>query len=404
MKWLDTLRLAVAEIRRNLLRSVLTVTGVWIGVAAVIVLVTLGNGATIRVTGDVANLGSNLLTVRPGQDQRRPGGVSVAATSFDAADVTAVEKVLGDSAAVCPMSSRPAQAIFRGRNHSTTVTGTEARFHDVRSWPIADGRTFDPSEQRSGAAVCVLGETARRELFGGQRAVGESLRLGRAAFRVVGVLEAKGQLTFGQDQDDLILIPLRTFHRRFAGDRDVAMMFVSVREGDSTERAQARIEEVLRSRRVTSPGDEDDFSVLDMKEIMSTVEVITGVMTALLGSVAAVSLLVGGIGIMNILLVSVTERTREIGLRLAVGATEKEILTQFLLEAITLCVFGGIVGAILGLAGGAVGARALEVPFVVEPQIVALAMVFAILVGAVFGFMPARRAARLDPIRALRHE
>jgi putative ABC transport system permease protein len=404
VSWLETLRLAFLEIRRNLLRSTLTVTGVWIGVAAVIVLVTLGRGATIRVTGDVANLGSNLLTVRPGQDQRRPGGVSTAAMAFDAADVTAVEDTLADSASVCPISSRPAQAIYRGRNHSTSVTGTEAGFHDVRSWPIAVGRSFNPSEERSGAAVCVLGETVRRELFGGQPAVGESLRLGRKAFRVIGVLEAKGQLTFGQDQDDLILVPLRAFHRRFAGDREIATMFVSVRDGYSTERAQARIEEVLRSRRVSNPEDEDDFSVLDMKEIMSTVEVITGVMTALLGSVAAVSLLVGGIGIMNILLVSVTERTREIGLRLAVGATEKEILTQFLLEAITLCVFGGIVGAVLGLAGAAVGARYLDVPFVVEPHLVVLAMLFAVVVGAVFGFMPARRAARLDPIHALRHE
>ena len=403
MNWFDSLRVAVVEIRRNLLRSALTITGVWIGVAAVIVLVTLGRGATARVTSDVASLGSNLLTVRPGQQQRGPGGVSTQAPAFESEDVTAIQGALEGIAEVCPAASTIAQAIANGRNHSTTVTGTQARFHEVRDWALATGRAFFASEERAGAAVCVLGNSVRQELFEGQNPVGQSIRLGRISLQVIGVLEAKGQLTFGQDPDDVVLVPLRTFQRRLAGTRDIGTIYLSVADELQIRAAQERTEDVLRTRRSSNSLEQDDFSVMDMREVMSTVEVVTGVMTALLGSVAAVSLLVGGIGIMNILLVSVTERTREIGLRLAVGATEGEILMQFLLESVALCVFGGVVGGVIGLLGAAVGANALGLPLIVEARLVFAAMIFALVVGAVFGYMPARRAARLDPIDALRH-
>lgn len=400
----ETVLLAQREIRRNVLRSSLTILGIVIGVAAVITMVTLGGGVTAQVTSDIAKLGSNLLQVRPGQGFRGPGGIRSGATNFKIADAQAIEEEVSGIAAVAPSASRGTQAVYGNVNWSTTVTGSTNDFLTTRDWRIEYGREFTDGEMRAGKAVCILGSTVKKELFGAQNPLDTSIRLQKLSCQVIGVLESKGQSSFGTDQDDFVLIPIRTFHRRIAGNIDVTAIFVSARDGVSTEKVQKDLEELMRERRNIALGKEDDFNVRDMKEIMSTLTGTTRVLTALLGAVAAVSLLVGGIGIMNIMLVSVTERTREIGIRLAIGAREKEVLTQFLVEAVVLSCFGGVVGIFLGLGAAALASDALNVPFVWNPGIVVLSFLFSGAVGIVFGYFPALKAARMDPIEALRHE
>jgi putative ABC transport system permease protein len=403
--FLETLLLAIREIRRNVLRSALTILGVVIGVAAVITMVTVGNGATARVTADIASLGSNLLMVRPGQRRHGPGGTSAAADPLRQQDVDDITTQISGLAAVVPAVSRGVQAVFADQNWSTSVTGSDNGFFVARNWSLAGGRTFSEGDLRAGNAVCILGDTVRRKLFGAQEALGASIRLEMLSCRVIGVLASKGQSSFGTDQDDFVLVPLRTFQRRISGDVDsIGMIFVSAQADVSTSKVQRDIEALLRQRRHIASGKDDDFWVMDMKEIASTVSGATRVLTGLLGAVAAVSLLVGGIGIMNIMLVSVTERTREIGTRLAIGAMARDVLLQFLVEAVALSSFGGLVGIALGLAGAAVGAHMLSVPFVFDPVIVAVAFLFSAAVGVVFGYWPAHQAARLNPIDALRHE
>jgi putative ABC transport system permease protein len=400
--WWNALLLAWREIRRNMMRSFLTILGVVIGVAAVITMVTLGSGATARITEQIASLGSNLLMIRPGQ--RMGPGLSSAAAPFKVDDAEAIAREINTIAAVAPSSSYPLTAIFGNGNWSTAVTGVDNQYFTVRNWTIEAGRPFIDSELRAGKAVCILGATVRKKLFGGQDPLGSHIRLHKLSCQVIGLLEAKGQSMMGSDQDDLVLIPLRTLQRRIAGNQDVTMIQVSVREGASTEKAEQDIEQLLRKRRHISPPEDDDFSVMDMKEITKMLTGTTRVMTALLGAVAAVSLLVGGIGIMNIMLVSVTERTREIGIRLAIGALEREVLLQFLVEAVVLSSFGGLIGILLALVASVGLSKVLQIPFVLNPGIVILAFLFSAAVGVIFGYFPARKAARLDPIDALRHE
>ena len=403
MIW-ETIILALRAIRRNVLRSFLTILGIVIGVAAVITMVTLGDGATEQVRADISSLGSNMLQVRPGQGFRGPGGVRVFAERFKLSDAQAIEREIAGLKAVAPLSDQSGQAISGNRNWSTTVTGSTNDYLTVRNWPLESGRVFTESELNSGRAVCILGATVARELFGDQDPLGAFIRLDRLSCQVVGVLASKGQSSFGQDQDDLVMVPIRTMQRRIAGNTDVKAILVSAMDGVSTEALREDIERLMRERRRVSEGQDDDFHVRDMQEIVSTLTSTTRVLTALLGAVAAVSLLVGGIGIMNIMLVSVTERTREIGTRLAIGAREGEVLMQFLIEAVVLSSLGGLFGIALGLGAAALGARLLGVPFVFNPGIVILAFVFSASVGVIFGFFPARRAARMDPIEALRHE
>lgn len=401
MLW-NTLLLALREIRRNMLRSVLTILGIVIGVAAVIVMVTLGDGATRQVTQQIESLGSNLLMIRVGQHMG-PGQNSNA-PPFDVEDAVAIRRDIAAARAVAPSASTSLTAILGNRSWSTTVTGTDNAYFDVRNWTLERGRLFSTGDLHGGRAVCVIGATVRRELFGAMDPVGEKIRLKTMACQVVGLLHAKGQSTMGMDQDDLVLMPLRTFQRRIAGNQDVTLIQVSVREGQSTEQVTKDLERLMRERRNILPSEQDDFRVRDMKEITSMLTGTTRVLTALLTAVAAVSLLVGGIGIMNIMLVSVTERTREIGIRLAIGALERDVLLQFLVEAVALSSLGGLLGILLAL-GASVGlARLLGVPFVFNLGIVLIAFFFSAAVGVVFGYFPARRAARLDPIEALRHE
>jgi putative ABC transport system permease protein len=399
MLW-ETLLLASQEIRRNVLRSSLTILGIVIGVAAVITMVTLGNGATAQVTADIGKLGSNLLQIRPGQRPNGPGGTEL----FDLDDAEAIVRETSGLEAVAPTASRSTQAIFGNQNWSTTVSGSDNAYLEVKDLEIEAGRAFTDSEIGGGKAVCILGATVHKELFGAQDPLGTTIRLEKLSCQVIGVFQSKGQSGFGSDQDDFILVPLRTFQRRIAGNQDVSAIYVSVRDGVSTEKIEKDIALLMRERRRISKGEPEDFSVTNMEQVASTLSGATTVLTSLLGAVAGVSLLVGGIGIMNIMLVSVTERTREIGIRLAIGALEQEVLTQFLVEAVVLTSFGGLGGVILGIAGSAFLAPLLGVPFVLDPNIAAVAFLFSAGVGLVFGYFPARRAARLDPIEALRHE
>lgn len=403
MLW-ETFLLAGREIRRNVMRSSLTMLGIVIGVAAVITMVTLGSGATEQVTSDISKLGSNLLQVRPGRDRHRPGGAHETGSPFTLADSQAISREINGLKAVAPTSGSPTQVIAGNQNVPTTVTGSNEEFFIVRNWSFTEGRNFTSSEIKSGKSVCVLGATVKKTLFGSQNPVGELVRLQKIPFRVIGVLEEKGQTGFGMDQDDFVVIPLRAFHRRISGNTDVETIFISATDEADTDKIQRDIERLMRDRRRIMPGDEDDFRVRDMKEIISTLTSTTKVLTALLGAVAGVSLLVGGIGIMNIMLVSVTERTREIGTRLAIGALERDVLTQFLVESVVLSSLGGVIGIILGLSAAYGLASFLGVPFILNIGIVVIAFLFSGAVGIVFGYFPARKAAQMDPIEALRHE
>ena len=401
MLW-NTILLALRAIRRNILRSFLTVLGIVIGVAAVITMVTIGRGATAQVQQQIASMGSNLLMVTPGK--RLGPGQSSDTVLFKESDGEAILSEVSSVAAIAPVSSKGLQAVFGNQNWATTITGTDNQYFKVTNRSIKTGRQFSESELRAGAAVCIVGETVHKKLFGGQESLGENIRLEKLACQVIGILEAKGQSSMGTDQDDIVVIPLRTYQRRISGNQDVAMFQVSVKEGASTDKAQRDIRLLMRERRHLSASDDDNFNVMDMKEIANMLAGTTQLLTALLAAVAAVSLIVGGIGIMNIMLVSVTERTREIGIRLAIGALEYDVLMQFLVEAVVLSSLGGLVGIALATAGSFVATKLMQVPYIFNPGINLLAFLFSAVIGVIFGFFPAKRAARLDPIEALRHE
>jgi len=403
MLW-NTLLLALREVRRNIMRSFLTILGIVIGVASVITMVTLGNGATAKVTEQISSLGTNLLELRPGQGHRGPGGTRSTADMFEIDDVQAIAREISGVAAVAPVASQSTQAIYGNENWSTTVTGSSNAYLQVRNWTLEIGRKFTDGELRSGKAVCIVGNTVRKELFGGQDPLDATIRLEKLSCKVIGVLKSKGQSSFGTDRDDFVLVPLRMLQRRIVGNSDVSAISISARDGISTEEIEQDIERLMRERRRISPGKDDDFHVRNMEELVSTLTGTTKVLTALLGAVAAVSLLVGGIGIMNIMLVSVTERTREIGIRMAIGAMEREVLMQFLVEAVVLSSFGGLFGIALALAASVWLAAMLQVPFIFSPGIVGVAFLFSAAVGVIFGFFPAQKAARLDPIDALTYE
>ncbi|EPR21367.1 multidrug ABC transporter substrate-binding protein [Agrobacterium sp. TS43] len=399
----ETSRLALRAISRNLLRSFLTVLGVVIGVAAVIAMVTIGNGTTEQVKSELSRLGTNMLFVRPGQFG--PGRASTEAKRFDDRDVEAIRNQISGIRAVAPQNrSSAATVIFGGKNHQTSVIGTTNDYLIAQDWTIALGRDFQPAEDRGGQIGCIIGETVRQELFGAENPVGQTIRVSNISCPVIGVLGRKGQSGLGDDQDDTVIMPLKIHQRRIGGTTTISSIMVSAQDGVSTAKVQSDLQNLLRERRRIGIGREDDFTVNDMTQIASAMTGTTTLLTGLLGAVAAVSLLVGGIGIMNIMLVSVTERTREIGIRLAIGALEKQVLTQFLVEAVMLSAFGGLVGILtgLGLAYAVVGY--LNVPFVTSPSIIFLAFAFSAAIGVIFGYFPARRAASLSPIEALRHE
>lgn len=398
MIW-NALLLALREIRRNMLRSCLTTLGIVIGIAAVIIMVTVGNGVTAKVSAQIASLGSNLLIVRSGAR-----GMVAPAKAFTSDDVKAVSQEITHLNTVAPSATKNSTAIFGNKNWSSSITGTTNNYFIAGNWVIQEGREFTEAELRAGTMSCIIGNTVWKELFDGQKVLGSKIRLQNLSCTIIGLLAPKGQSAIGRDQDDTIIIPLRAFQRRIAGNQDIGMILISVDEGFPTEKVQPQIERLMRERRHISYNEENDFFILDTKQITETLTGTTKILTSLLGAVAAVSLLVGGIGIMNIMLVSVTERTREIGTRLAIGALEREVLLQFLVEAVVLSCLGGFFGIVLALVASILIADAIEVPFILDVSIILIASLFSAAVGIVFGYFPARRAAQLDPIEALRHE
>lgn len=384
------------------MRSLLTVLGIVIGVAAVITMVTLGNGATTAVRQQIESFGSNQLMLRPGQ-RMGPGG-SAGAPAFKLSDIDALTGQLAGVESAAPQLSRSTVVVANGRNWSTSAVGTSNAYFTIDNRKLAQGRLFEAAEETSGAAVCVVGRTVVRELFGDGNALGQMLRVKKFSCRIIGVLEEKGTGAMGGDQDDLVVLPFQTVARRLVGKDRVSMILIGMDPQSDREHLKTSIRQLMRERRSLSSGDEDNFSILDTAEVAEKVASTTKVMTGLLGAVAAVSLLVGGIGIMNIMLVSVTERTREIGVRMAIGATAREVLMQFLIEAVVLGCMGGLLGIVIALAASWGLTSAMAVPFEFDPAINMISFGFAAFTGIVFGFFPARRAASLDPIEAVRHE
>jgi len=399
--------LATRSVRRNLLRSFLTILGIVIGVSAVITMVTLGDGATQAIETQITSLGANLLMIMPGQRQGPGGGGGGGGVpQFTEADADAIAAEIGGVAAAAPQGRASVTVVANGRNWATSVTGSSNAWFETGNWKLASGRIFDADEQRAGAAVCVVGETVRRELFGGsvgQTGLGEELRVKQFSCDIVGILSSKGQGGMG-DQDDTVVVPLHTLQRRVTGTRKVNMLSVSMEDGSASAPLKASLIQLLRERRKLTAGADDNFNIFDTQQLSDTLSSTMGVLTDLLGAVAAVSLLVGGIGIMNIMLVSVTERTREIGLRLAIGALEREVLLQFLIEAVVLSALGGMVGIVIATGASYGLSRVMVVPYRFNLSINLLALAFSAGIGVLFGYFPARRAARLDPIEALRHE
>ena len=400
----ETVRLALLSVRRNVLRSFLTLLGIVIGVAAVIAMITIGNGTTEKVKSDISKLGSNLLVVRSGRPPVPGSEPSSVTRQLKDEDVAALVMHLSGARAIAAASQKQVRVVFGTESITAGITGTDTGYFVARDWKVVSGREFSDYEVRNGAGVCLLGETVRQQFFGAGDPEGAAVRVGKMSCRVIGVLEAKGFSGFGQDQDNIVLMPLKAYQRRIAGNRDVDNIYVSAEERTPTSVLQTRIEDILRDARHIAPDRENDFSVRDMTQIADAMASTTTVMTGMLGALASVSLLVGGIGIMNIMLVSVTERTREIGIRLAIGAQEKHILTQFLVEATVLSLFGGLIGIVLGLALAGAATSALSIPFSPSLTVILLAAGFSAAIGLAFGFFPALRGARLDPIDALRHE
>jgi len=399
MKLGATLRLGFEALWRSKMRSLLTTLGVVIGVAAVVVMQALGAGATALVQGEISSLGSNMLVVTPGGKSRQPfGGTLLGAPLFTRGDVAAIQRECPAVGHVAAANTRSVQAVVGERNRSTVLFGVTPEYFDIRKWPVAQGRPLDLDDERQGYKTCVVGHTIVKDLFGGRDAVGEALRI--QDFECT----TKGTSTFGTDQDDVVYLPASTYARRIAGHEQLGMLMLSAVSEARTDEAKAQVERLLRQRRRIHAGEDDDFGVHDLREVQNLMGSVTGVLTSLLAGVAAISLVVGGIGIMNIMLVSVTERTREIGIRLAIGARASDIMQQFLVEAVTLSACGGVLGLALGIAGAAAGSAALHVPFTLQPMVPVLAFGFSVLVGIAFGVWPARKASRLRPIEALRFE
>ncbi|MFD1786753.1 ABC transporter permease [Sphingomonas floccifaciens] len=398
-----TFILAIRSIRRHLLRSFLTILGIVIGVGAVVTMVTLGKATTSAVQQQISALGTNVLQIRPGQGFGRGGG-GPRPPDFKPEDVEAIRRQVTGVTAVAPQAQATGTAIYEGSNWSTTINGTTSAYFQVQPWPLTAGRAFMPAEEAAGKAVCIIGNTVYTNLYRGGQAVGTRMRINGISCDVIGVLTTRGQQGFGGDQDDVVIMPIKAVQRRFTGNRDIRLMLVGVDSAFSTGTVQSGIEDLLRERRNITGGKQDDFNIFDTKQISDTLTGTTTMLTNIVAAVAAISLIVGGIGIMNIMLVSVTERTREIGIRLAIGAVASEVLLQFLVEAVVLSMLGGLIGLAIAQLAIAGITPLMKVPWTFDLQINLIAFAISAVIGVVFGFFPARRAAALNPIDALRHE
>jgi putative ABC transport system permease protein len=409
MAW-QSVRIALRALRVNKLRSVLTMLGIIIGVGAVIAMVAVGAGAQARVAEQIQSLGSNLIVVLSGSVTSsgiRLGTGSQLTISED--DATAIQRDLAAIQVAAPMTRGTAQVVYGNLNWATAIQGVTPEYLEARDWPLGTGRPIGPEEVDGAAKVALIGETTAQNLFGESDPLGQIIRIKKVPFTVVGILSRKGQNSWGQDQDDVIMIPISTAKKKVLGTsqanpRAVGSISVKVRPDEDMHEAEDQIRALLRQRHKLQSYQDDDFWVRNLSEVLQTQEESSQVMTYLLAAIASISLLVGGIGIMNIMLVSVTERTREIGLRMAIGARGRDILAQFLVEAVTLSLIGGIIGIALGLSGSHGISYYFQWPTLVKPEAIAVAFVFAATVGVFFGFYPARKASRLDPIEALRYE
>ncbi|MCT7520186.1 ABC transporter permease [Aliarcobacter cryaerophilus] len=401
---LNALLIAIKEIRRNILRSILTILGIVIGVASVIAMVMIGDGTTANVTANIEKLGSNMLNVRVGQEKRGAPRDDNSAKPFKIEDITAIKNEVSNLKGVTAENSSMANVVFGNKSNSSLIVGTTNDYFIIKDWEVEQGRIFEEGELSSGKSVCILGTTVVKNLFGDENPIGATIRIKNFPCSVIGVLASKGASSFGRDQDEVVITPLKMYQRKIQGNLDVSTIIVSVMEEKYIEDAKAQIISLMQDRRAIKLGEADNFHIRDMKDILNTMTSTTKMLTYLLGSIAAISLLVGGIGIMNIMLVSVTERTREIGIRLAIGAMQSEVLLQFLIEAIVLSTWGGIIGIFLGLGVGYGVVQIFELPYIINTQIILISFIFSTLIGVVFGYFPARKAARLNPIDALRYE
>ena len=405
MKWKNLIKVAFKSIVKNKMRTLLTMLGIIIGVAAVIVMVAIGKGAEKRIQDQIASMGTNLITIFPGSMQTR--GVRMGPDSgvrLTLDDVELLKKNATLIQAVSPMVRTGAQLIGGSGNWNSSVWGVSEQYLEIRDWPLSSGEFFATADIRAQNKVCIIGQTIVKNLFAGDDPVGQQLRVGKIPFRIVGVLKEKGQGAFGQDQDDLVIAPYTTVLYRMSGHVHVNQILVRAVSLEQMTQAQAEITAILRDAHKIAEGEDDDFTVRNQTDIAATAQETTQVLTILLASIASISLLVGGIGIMNIMLVSVTERTHEIGIRMAIGARSRDILVQFLIEAIVLSLSGGLIGVLIGFLATWVVGMATDWVTVISPTNVLLSFGFAGAVGVFFGYYPARKAAALNPIEALRYE
>jgi putative ABC transport system permease protein len=406
MDLLSILRIAIRALSRNKMRSALTMLGIIIGVGAVIAMVGVGQGASQQVQDQISAMGSNMLFVSSGTVNRgglRLGWGQTKTLVYD--DMKAIVQQAPAVKEAAPGSQATAQVVFGADNWFTNIQGTEPQYFDIRSWPMQEGVSFTEGDVNSAADVAVIGATVQQNLFGAQDPIGQTVRISNLPFKIVGVLTAKGQsAAMGQDQDDVIFVPITTLQKKLTGEPWLRYIVVSAVSKDATYAAQEEITALLRDRHRIRVGQDDDFMVRNLADVAQLADQSSRVMTLLLASIASVSLIVGGIGIMNIMLVSVTERTREIGIRMAVGATEEDVQRQFLIEAVVLSLMGGSAGILFGVGASLLITRLLGWAVLISPMAIAVAALFSAAVGIFFGFYPARKAARLDPIEALRFE